>query len=147
MDIVQSVWADIVAEIRESDWHFIDRKQLRAFLARLARNRFIDNCRKHRTALALEEPLVDESPAATLASDVPRPSEIARRNEAWDQMLALCSPAHHELLRLKRHGYSLSEIASRTSLHESSVRRILYNLASRYAAACGRSARTHEWLN
>jgi RNA polymerase sigma-70 factor (ECF subfamily) len=48
-------------------------------------------------------------------------------------MLALCPPAHHELLRLKRQGLGLAEIAARTGLHESSVRRILYNLASRYA--------------
>ena len=48
-------------------------------------------------------------------------------------MLALCSPAHHELLRLKRQGLRLAEIAARTGLHESSVRRILYDLARRYA--------------
>ena len=34
---------------------------------------------------------------------------------------------------LKSKGLKLAEIASRTGLHESSVRRILYNLARQYA--------------
>jgi RNA polymerase sigma-70 factor (ECF subfamily) len=140
MDVVQSVWADILEELREPGWHFKDRVQLQAFLCRLARNRFLDRCRKHRTALAREEPLTDSSPAGTIASDDPRPSEVAQHNELWERMLALCPPAHHELLRLKRQGLRLAEIASRTGLHESSVRRILYDLARRYAEECERSS-------
>jgi RNA polymerase sigma-70 factor (ECF subfamily) len=57
-------------------------------------------------------------------------------------MLALCPPAHHELFRLKRLGLTLSEIASRTGLHPSSVRRILYELARRYAEAQARAVPT-----
>jgi RNA polymerase sigma-70 factor (ECF subfamily) len=52
----------------------------------------------------------------------------------WEEMLALCPPAHHELLRLKRQGLRLAEIAARTGLHPSSVRRILYDLARQLAA-------------
>ena len=63
------------------------------------------------------------------------PSEVARGNELWDQLLALCPPAHHELLNLKRQGLPLAEIAARTGLHPSSVRRILYDLAKRLAVA------------
>ena len=59
---------------------------------------------------------------------------MARGNELWEQLLALCPPAHHELLNLKRQGLSLAEIAARTGLHESSVRRILYDVARRLAA-------------
>jgi RNA polymerase sigma-70 factor (ECF subfamily) len=135
MDVVQSVWADVLEGLRDTQWHFTDRVHLQAFLARLARNRFLDRCRKHRHALAREEPLSDASPAGAIASQGPRPSEVAQHNELWDQMLALCPPAHHELLRLKRQGLGLAEIAARTGLHESSVRRILYDLARRYAEA------------
>jgi RNA polymerase sigma-70 factor (ECF subfamily) len=135
MDIVQSVWADVVEGLRDAGagWHFSDRVHLQAFLARLARHRFLDRCRKHRKALALEEPLTDASPAGAIAAHEPRPSEVARHNEVWDRMLALCPPAHHDLLRWKRQGLGLAEIAARTGLHESSVRRILYELARRYA--------------
>lgn len=133
MDIVQSVWADVVEGLRDSGWHFSSSAQLRAFLSRLAHNRFMDRCRKHRTALAREERLGDAKPAGAIATTTPRPSEVAQHNELWEQMLALCPPAHHELLRLKRQGLRLAEIAARTGLHESSVRRILYDLAKRYA--------------
>jgi RNA polymerase sigma-70 factor (ECF subfamily) len=44
-------------------------------------------------------------------------------------MLALCPPAHHDVLRLRREGLRLEEIAARTGLHEGSVRRILRKLA------------------
>ena len=137
MDVVQSVWADVLEGLRASDWHFADRVHLQAFLARLARNRFLDRCRKHRTALSRERPLTEASPAGVIAAHEPRPSEVAQHNELWDRMLALCPPAHHELLRLKRQGLGLAEIAARTGLHEGSVRRILYDLARRVAAGGG----------
>jgi RNA polymerase sigma-70 factor (ECF subfamily) len=73
------------------------------------------------------------SPAEAIAARGPRPSEVAQHNELWDQMLALCPPAHHELLCLKRQELGLAEIATQSGLHESSVRRILYELARRYA--------------
>src|SRR5580704_89166 len=56
MDVVQSVWADVLEGLRESVWSFRDRAHLQAFLVRLARHRFLDRCRKHRIALAREEP-------------------------------------------------------------------------------------------
>jgi RNA polymerase sigma factor (sigma-70 family) len=146
MDVVQSVWADVLEGMRDraAGWHFADRAHLQAFLVRLARNRFLDRCRKHKNALAREEPLTAGLPAEAIASNQPRPSEVAQRNELWDQMLELCPPAHHELLRLKRQGLSLADIAARTSLHEGSVRRILYDLARKVAAARDRPTESEE---
>jgi DNA-binding IclR family transcriptional regulator len=48
-------------------------------------------------------------------------------------MLALCPPAHHAVLELKRQGFTLMEVAKRTGLHEGSVRRILRQLARQLA--------------
>jgi DNA-binding CsgD family transcriptional regulator len=48
-------------------------------------------------------------------------------------MLEECSPAHREILILKRQGLPNSEIAVRIGLHEGSIRRILYELARRLA--------------
>ena len=47
MDIVQSVWADVLCRFRESGWRFSDRTHLRAFLMKVARNRLIDRRREH----------------------------------------------------------------------------------------------------
>jgi RNA polymerase sigma-70 factor (ECF subfamily) len=140
MDIVQSVWADLLEGFRNSTWHFDDRTQLRAFLVRLARNRFLDRCRKHRASMTHERPFTESiSDAGSIASESPRPSEVAQRDDLWNQMLALCPPEHHRLLRLKLQGHSLAEMADRTGLHPSSIRRILYDLCRRVADAGSRS--------
>ncbi len=51
--------------------------------------------------------------------------------------MGLCPPAHRDLLELKRQGFPLAEIAARTGLHESSVRRIVYDLQRKLAAVRG----------
>jgi RNA polymerase sigma factor (sigma-70 family) len=142
-DVVQSVWADLIEGVRQRAWRFADAGHLQAFLIRLTRHRLIDLCRKHRQAVAREERLADHPVTHEMESAGPKPSEVARRNELWDRILALCPPEHHELLRLKLNGRSHAEIAAQTGLHPNSVRRILASLAERVEAANGRSAR---WL-
>jgi hypothetical protein len=88
MDIVQAVWADVLIGFREAGWRFSDRRQLRAFLLTLARNRLIDRRRHFRRAIEKERPLHEASPG---------------------------------------------DLATRTGLHEGSVRRILYALAKKVA--------------
>jgi RNA polymerase sigma-70 factor (ECF subfamily) len=130
-DVVQSVWADVLEGLRNARWTFNDADQLRAFLVKLTRNRFIDRLRHFRGELEREQPLatgnIDSLPAARLG----RVSEAAHADDLWRQMLEECPPAHHEVLELKRQGASLAEIAERTGLHQSSVRRILYEIARR----------------
>jgi RNA polymerase sigma-70 factor (ECF subfamily) len=130
-DIVQSVWADVLDGLRKSKWNFQDRDQLRAFLVKMTRNRFIDRVRQHRGALAREVPLPPTDIEALPATRAGRVSESVHADELWRQMLEVCPPAHYELLKLKRQGASLAEIAERTQLHQSSVRRILYDIARR----------------
>jgi RNA polymerase sigma factor (sigma-70 family) len=135
MDIVQSVWADVLSGFRDAGWRFADRSHFRAFLVKVARNRLIDRGRQHHRAIQSERTL-DETAAEELpkAHD-PRPSEVAQGNELWKRMLEQCPPAHREVLVLKRQGHYLSEISERTGLHEGSIRRILYDLARRMAVA------------
>ncbi len=132
-DIVQSVWADVLDGLRQSRWTFHDADQLRAFLVKMTRNRFIDRLRQHRGALAHEAPLPEGDVDALAARGIGRASEAVHADELWGQMLDACPPAHYELLKLKRQGASLAEIAARTNLHQSSVRRILYDIARRVA--------------
>jgi RNA polymerase sigma-70 factor (ECF subfamily) len=133
MDVVQSVWADVLIGFRENRRAFASQAHLRAFLARATYNHFINHYRHHGVAIALEEPLHDDESRDLPASDEPRPSEVAQADELWQNMLNLCPPSHREILELKRQGFTLAEIASRTALHEGSVRRLLYDLAKRLA--------------
>jgi RNA polymerase sigma-70 factor (ECF subfamily) len=137
MDIVQSVWADLLCGFRAAGWRFSDRFHLRAFLIRVTRNRVIDRHREHRQALKHEQPLSLVGQGELPASNQPRPSEVAQGQELWEQILALCPPGHRDILRHKQQGLPLAEIAARAGLHEGSVRRILYDVARRLARVRG----------
>ncbi len=105
MDVVQSVWADVLEGVRDAGWHFADRGQLQAFLARLARNRFLDRCRKHNRALDREEPLTHGlAGRGDRLATRPGPARSRSRTSSGTGCSRLCPPAHHELLRLKRAG-------------------------------------------
>ncbi len=99
----------------------------------MTRNRFLQRLRQHRRALEREQALAQTDYEQLPTCHEPRPSEVAQADELWHEILTLCPPAHRELLRLKKDGLSLAELADRTGLHESSVRRILYDLAHRLA--------------
>jgi RNA polymerase sigma-70 factor (ECF subfamily) len=133
LDVVQSVWAHLLPGFRTAGWHFPSAAHLRAFLVRVTRNRLTDRLRHYRTALEREQPLEDTPADGLPASGQPRPSEVAQADDLWEKMLALCPPAHHELLRLRRQGLLLTEIAQRTAMHEGSVRRIFRQLARQLA--------------
>ncbi len=140
MDVVQSVWADVLDGYRAAGWKFKDDEHLKAFLARVAYNHFVNHCRRNRAALELEQPLHDDDTLVQAAWGQPRPSQVAQAGELWETLNELCPAAHRPILELKGRGASLAEIAERTGLHESSVRRILYDLAKRLAAAQQRSS-------
>lgn len=133
IDVVQSVWANVLDGLRDACWKFTDEAHLRAFLIRLTLNRFISFYRQHRVSLDREQSLAACSEGLPAARH-DRPSEVMQANELWSQLLDLSPPDHHELLHLKNRGVPLAEIASRTGLHESSIRRILYKLEDRLEA-------------
>jgi RNA polymerase sigma-70 factor (ECF subfamily) len=140
MDVVQSAWADVLEGYRKEGWQFQDQAHMRAFLARVTYNHFATLCRKNRAALEHEQVLGEEEWPGEPAASQPRPSQEAQAAELWTTLMDLCPPAHREILELKGQGVPLAEIAERTGFHESSVRRILYDLAKRLAATQGRSA-------
>jgi RNA polymerase sigma factor (sigma-70 family) len=130
-DVVQSVWVDFVDGLQKAKWKFETIDQFRAFLVKMTRNRFIDRLRQHRQSLHRETALPFENADASPADPGPRVSENYYADELWQQMVDSCPSAHHELLKLKRQGASIAEIAEQTKLHEGSVRRILYEISRR----------------
>ena len=135
IDIVQSVYGDVLTAFRTGGMRFGSVAQLRAFLIRATRNRFIDRVRQHRTAVRLEQPLASTEPHRIPMSLQPRPSESAAAEELWERLLSICPPEHHQLLHLRRRGATASEIAAKVNMHEGSVRRILRDLSVHLACA------------
>jgi RNA polymerase sigma-70 factor (ECF subfamily) len=133
-DVVQSVWVHVWKGLRGVNWEFADRDHLRALLVTLTRRRLVSRYRHHRAALAREAPAggdLDRLPAPP----GPGPEDQARAEELWERLLGLTPPAHHELLRLRRQGLTMDEIARRTGMHEGSVRRVFRRLGRRWALA------------
>jgi RNA polymerase sigma factor (sigma-70 family) len=133
MDIVQSVWADLLGGFQAGCWEFANPQQLRAFLIRVTRNRLIDRVRQQQTPLR-RETRMDADALGALPQ--PRLAEVGAQLEAdemWQRLLTLCPPKHRDLLELKRQGVSIGEIAARSGLHAGSVRRIFCDLAARLA--------------
>jgi RNA polymerase sigma-70 factor (ECF subfamily) len=136
-DVVQSVWASVLKGLREDKWQFSDETHLRAFLVRLALFRFIELCRQYRASLKCERPLAGLDELGRRPEVCDRPSEIMQAGDLLDRLMKLCLPSHRELLRLRAMGIPLAEIAARTGFHESSIRRIFYDLARRLEAQEG----------
>ncbi len=134
-DIVQSIWADLLVGFRNGRWRFDDGKHLRAFLAKATQNRFLDRVRRQQAALHRERTLTRVDEEQLTPAESSRPSTQSHLDELWNKLLHACSPQHRQILEMKRNGKSLAEIAAVTGYHESSVRRILYDLARDYSAS------------
>jgi RNA polymerase sigma factor (sigma-70 family) len=132
LDVVQSVWVHVLRALRDGTWQVTDRARLQALLVTVARRRLVSRYRHHRAALECAEPGGGDVEALP-APCQPRPSEVVQADDLWEKMLALCPPEHHELLRLRRQGLLLREIAERMGMHEGSVRRVLRRLARQLA--------------
>ncbi len=134
IDVVQSVWGDVLSRFRDGGLQFVSSSHLRAFLIKATHNRFIDRVRQNGTAARLERPLAATTREHQLPVRTPRASEVAQAVELWERLLAACPTEHRPILQLRRDGFSLNEIAVQTGLHEGSVRRILRSLSIKFAS-------------
>src|SRR5579862_4595764 len=117
-DVVQSVWVHVLRDWREIGGRMVSTAHLQNFLVQVTRHRLSDRIRRHRAAVEREQAWGESPTERLVQASQPRPSEVVQANELWERMLTLCPPARHEVLRLKRQGLLLEEIAARTGLHE-----------------------------
>jgi RNA polymerase sigma-70 factor (ECF subfamily) len=132
-DVVQSVWVHLLHRQRATGLHLNSPEQLQALLLLEVRHRLFDRFRHYHHSLEHEQPMLEAEQRGAPSSQEPRPSEMVQADQLWEKMLALCLPDHQELLKLKRQGLSLVEIAAQTGMHEGSVRRIFRRLARQLA--------------
>jgi RNA polymerase sigma factor (sigma-70 family) len=133
VDIVQSIWGDLLAGFRDAGWRFTNPNQLRAFLVKVTRNRFVDHLRLHDRMLVHEELFTGGDLEDVQGKLHSTPSKHIQADDLWQRMLELCPVEHRPMLCLKRSGASMEEIVAATGLHPGSVRRILRQLASQLA--------------
>lgn len=131
VDVVQSVWVQLIRQLGRDGWRVNDENHLRALLVTIARRRLVSRarqCDRGGDPVPADEEWTTVSDARTAT-----PSEAAQANDLWSKMLDLLPPQHHPVLMLRREGLPLAEIAERTGLHEGSVRRILRRLSRELA--------------
>lgn len=131
LDIVQSVWADLLPGFRRAGWKFPNAMHLRAFLARVTRNRLVDRQRRHALSLDREQAIAHGDLQGLPAPGNEQASQLVQAGDLWDRIVASCPPSYREILLLKREGLTSAEIAARVGFHEASVRRVLCDLARR----------------
>lgn len=131
-DVVQSVWVQVVRQIRGDGWRVNDEGHLRALLVTIARRRLLTRARRLTRGPDAGIP-ADEELTAAVDTRHDTPHAAAEADELWERMLRLTPADHHPVLVLRRDGLPLAEIAARTGLHEGSVRRILRRLARELA--------------
>lgn len=127
VDVVQSVWGQVIRQPGRDGWRVNDAEHLRALLVTIAKRRLVSRARR------LDGSVASGTPGGRGWADVSddrtaSPSEVAQGDDLWEKLLRLTPPEHHAILHLRRQGLHLSEIAARTGLHEGSVRRILRRL-------------------
>lgn len=131
VDVVQSVWVQLLRQMERDGCRVNDPAHLRALLVTMARRRLVSRARQCRWVTEADLPADEGEPAADVR--LPQPPDAAQANDLWERMLTILPPEHHSVLLLKRDGLPLQEIAARTGLHEGSVRRILRRLARELA--------------
>jgi RNA polymerase sigma factor (sigma-70 family) len=131
IDVVQSVWVQVVRQLRRDAWRVNDEDHLRALLVTIARRRLATRARQ--CARRPEDPLPADDWTAVADARADTPTAAAAATDLWERMLGLLPHNHRPILLLRREGLPLAEIANRTGFHEGSVRRILRQLARELA--------------
>lgn len=132
VDVVQSVWVQVIRQLGRDGWRVNDSGHLRALLVTIAKRRLVCRARRWEPGAPTGQGTEggwDEVSDRREAS----PSQVAQGDDLWAKMLRLTPPEYHPILHLRREGVPLTEIAARTGLHEGSVRRILRRLSRELA--------------
>jgi RNA polymerase sigma factor (sigma-70 family) len=133
-DFVQAVWASFFAH-RDDVSRFKTPEELIAFLARIASNKVIDECRHHmqtqKSNVNRERSLGHEGDqAGSLPASEPTPSEVAIANEQFARMTQGQPSRYKKIVELRANGETYEQIAERLGVNEKTVRRVLKKLGS-----------------
>ena len=50
VDVVQTMWVEVLAGFRERQWEFKNQAALKSFLARVTYNKFVSECRSQQSS-------------------------------------------------------------------------------------------------
>ena len=131
-DFAQAVWASFFANY-DACLRFSRPERLIGFLARMARNKVIDEGRKRLPAAERERSLdwSEARGARMLTAAAPRPSTAISASEQWKQVIAGQPSYYRRVAELRAGGATQQEIATELQITERTVRRVLRRLQQR----------------
>ncbi|AMV24046.1 RNA polymerase sigma factor [Gemmata sp. SH-PL17] len=129
LDFAQDVWASF-CRLAGGSYHFATPEELGGFLARVARNKVIDVCRRRFETQAFnvrrEHPLTRRDGAdIPVSGREPTPSKWAMAAERWTAIAAQLPPQHLVVVARLREGFTQQEVAELTGITDRTVRRIV----------------------
>jgi RNA polymerase sigma-70 factor (ECF subfamily) len=139
LDIVQAVWKSFFCDQATKPRQFDNDGHLRAFLKGVAHNKVREQHRRFtmlkKTDVGREESLYvrrgDRDVVRDIVAPDPTPSQNLQACDRLEQLTMGRSPREVEVIKLRREGLTLQEIASKTGVHERTVRRIIEDARSR----------------
>jgi RNA polymerase sigma-70 factor (ECF subfamily) len=145
MDFVQAVWTSLFTGPSRPDLDFADAGHFRGYLAGVVRNKVWEEYRRRTRSRKYDvrreqrlhvrrhgEGEIDAT--RELTAPDPSPSQALQADERMAQLLAGRTPSESEILRLRREGLTLEEIAERVGLSERTIRRLIESLRARMEA-------------
>ncbi len=131
-DFAQAVWASFFSSPDQLDG-VVEPQQLVGLLARMARNKVIDEMRRRiqtqKYSVRRERALGDvEQAGGRLKSREPTPSQFAMARERWMGILESQPERHRRIIRLRLMGKTNRSIAQQLGLSERTVQRVLDRL-------------------
>jgi RNA polymerase sigma-70 factor (ECF subfamily) len=139
MDFVQQVWASFFTGLHDNPRQIANVQHLRGYLAGIAKNKVLQEHRRRtmtaKFRIEREEPLYirkgDQIVPREVVGPEPTPSKHAQASERYQLLTAGRTPREVEVIRLRRQGWTVQEIADKEGINERTVRRILESARSR----------------
>lgn len=129
-DLVQAVWKSFFTD-RDHMEAIVNPQQLIAFLAKMARNKVVDEFRRNirtRRDIEREDAEIRNEKLDYQRGRDPTPSQVAIARERWSSMLAQRSDLHQQIIRLRLSGASFEAIATELAINERTARRVIDQL-------------------
>ncbi len=135
IDFVQAVWASFFSSPKPMS-KFEHPGELIGYLAALAHHKVIDEVRRRMETekydVKREQSMEDSrwDLRGEIPAPQPSPSQVAVAEELWTRMLRGKPEHYQQILKLRRAGNSLPQIADKVGVNEKTVRRVIQDVFS-----------------
>lgn len=126
-DFTQNVWASFI-RVTIDRLDLPNERALVAFLAKMAENKVLEECRQQTTDMRNVRRVVSLTDLGEVAAPPQTPSAEVMAGEHWAALAAGLSPRERVMVRMLSEGHTQKAVAERLGLTARTVRRLLTRL-------------------